>query len=443
MDNAASDEVQFRGAAREVEVLAPVHDRRTCGAHMHFLGAVGIQELYRFTHLRSSDDAVVYEQELLPLDEFVHGDKLHLCNLVSHGLALRHEAARPGGGILYKRTCERDTAAVCVAYRVGNAGIRDAADEIHVRQCAVLDIVLRHDLAVAGTHGLHGDSLVDRVRIAVVGPQEGADPEVLLAALAEHFRALGGDLHDLSGEHLAVDVVAQLLECEALKGNAVAVVAPADDYRQSAVLVPGGDYSVLGEDKQGHGALDLLLGVANAVNDVVLLCDKRADERGGVDLSAAHCFKACAGFAEKLAAKFLIVVDYADVADRVGTQSGFQQDRLRIRVAYASYAEVAGHSLDVALELCAERRVLNAVNASLEALLSGIRRHAAAPGAEVGMVVRAEEYVADTAVFSCCSEKSAHIKLYRLFSVCIYRHIRGRAVPAPECRVISLSLWLV
>ena len=171
---------------------------------MDFLSTVGVQELNSFTELSASYNAVVDKQELFTLDKLVNGNKLHLCNLVSHGLALRHEAAGPCVGVLYKWACERNAASVCVTDCVRNAGIRNAADEVNIGQVAALDIVFSHDLAVSGSHGLNGDSLVYRVGVAVVCPQEGADLEVVDVTLAEHLRALGRYLHDLAGEHFTV-----------------------------------------------------------------------------------------------------------------------------------------------------------------------------------------------------------------------------------------------
>ena len=397
---------------------------------MDFLSTVGVQELNSFAELSASYNAVVDKQELFTLDKLVNGNKLHLCNLVSHGLALRHEAAGPCGGVLYKWACERNAASVCVTDCVRNAGIRNAADEVNIGQVAALDIVFSHDLAVSGAHGLNGDSLVYRVGVAVVCPQEGADLEVVDVTLAEHLCALGRYLHDLAGEHFTVDSVSQLLECEALKGNTVSVVAPSYYNRKPAVLVPGSDDTVLGQDKQGHCALDLFLSILDSVDDVVALRDEPADERGRINLSAAHCLETGAGIAEQLVAELLSIVDYADVAYRVGTEPGLEKDRLRISIADAADAEIAFHCVYVALELCAERRVFNAVNASLEALLRGICSHTASACAEVRMIVGAEKYVADTVMFSSRSKKTAHIKLYRLF--CMYQLNRGRMSPAPD-----------
>ena len=89
---------------------------------MDFLSTVGVQELNGFAELSASYNAVVDKQELFTLDKLVNGNKLHLCNLVSHGLALRHEAAGPCGGVLYKWACERNAASVCVTDCVRNAG---------------------------------------------------------------------------------------------------------------------------------------------------------------------------------------------------------------------------------------------------------------------------------------------------------------------------------
>ena len=60
---------------------------------------------------------------LLPLDELVDGDQLHLGDEVALALHGGHEGAGPGGRVLDKGPGEGDAALVGVADGVGRAGI--------------------------------------------------------------------------------------------------------------------------------------------------------------------------------------------------------------------------------------------------------------------------------------------------------------------------------
>lgn len=78
----------------------------------------------------------------------------------------------------------------------GNAGIRNAADIIHVRKLSVFHIVLRHDLTVFGTHHFYIHALVAGSGISVIRPEEGTDLH-LLRSLIENFVAVLGQTGDL------------------------------------------------------------------------------------------------------------------------------------------------------------------------------------------------------------------------------------------------------
>ena len=143
-------------------------------------------------------------------------------------------------------------------------------------QLAPGHLVPGHDLPVAVAHDLYIDPLVVGVGIAVVGPQEGADLH-LLAGGREGLDAVGSDADDFPGAQLIGVGIAQLVVGKGLEGDtAAAVVLPHQD-RQTAEPVPGGDdLTLLCKEQQGEGAIDLLLGVQDAGDQVILLVDEAA-----------------------------------------------------------------------------------------------------------------------------------------------------------------------
>ncbi len=277
---------------------------------MYFLCAVLIEELYRLSHLCAADDTVIDKEELLSLDKLMNGYKLHLGNYVSHALIRRHEASRPCGGILYKRTCKRDTAPVCVADSVRCSRIRDSAYEINVRKSACCDVVFSHYLAVAGTHDFNVDALIAGCRVAVICPEEGAYLHLGGVALCHYLAAVSCYLHYLACGELLNGLVAELLECEGFSREAVAVPALADNNRKSAVLVAGCDDAVACEDYQRHRALYLALRVADTVYEVVTLRDKSCDKVAGVDITARHRLEVCTALFKELVNERVGIADY-------------------------------------------------------------------------------------------------------------------------------------
>ena len=74
--------------------------------------------------------------------------------------------------------------AVRVADGMRGAGIGHAADIVDVGIAAFLHVVFGHDGAVLVAHDLDIDALIAGSRIAVIAPEEGADP---------HFPERGGE----------------------------------------------------------------------------------------------------------------------------------------------------------------------------------------------------------------------------------------------------------
>ena len=62
----------------------------------------------------------------------------------------------------------------------------------------------------------------------------------------------------------------------------------AEDDGRAAELVAGGVDALVGQQQHRAGALDGVLGDADALDEAAALVDQRGDQLGGVDLAAAH-----------------------------------------------------------------------------------------------------------------------------------------------------------
>ena len=300
-----------------------------------------VQELDGFPQLGAANDGVVHEQQLLALDEFRDGDLFHFCHTVPDFLRIRCEGTGPGGGVFHEGSCKRLVAVVGVADGVGHTGIGNTGHEIHVGESAPLHFATGHGLTVAVAHDFHVFAFVIGVGVAIIGPQEGADLHFLSCG-GQGLPAVGGDHDDLAGAKLVNTFAAQLLVGEGLKGHAAAVFLLADQHRQTAHPVPGGDDAVGGEDQDGHGTVDLLLGVADTGHQRILLIDEGGGQLRGGNFAGRHGHELLALLLETLLHQRLGVVDDAHGGDGVETQMGTDQQRLRVGVADTADAAGAG-----------------------------------------------------------------------------------------------------
>ena len=387
-DGAAGDQLHVTGGTGEVQVLAAIHDGRTGGAHMDGFGAVGVQEFDRLLELGAPNNGIIHKEQLLFLDQLVDGDLLHLSHLVPLRLAGGHEAPCPGGGVFDEGTGEGDAALVGVANGVRGAGVGDAADVVDVLVVACLSVAGGHDGAVAIAHGLHVDPFISRGGIAVIRPQEGTDVH-----LVPRRHQLGdpvcGDLYNLTRPQLPLlQVVPQLLIGKGLEGHAVSILSLADEHRQASHPISGGDdRPVLLQDEDGCGALDGVLGEADAFGKAALLVDHGRHQFRGVDLAASHGVKMPAAEGQVLLDKGIGVVDDADDADGIGAQVGADEQGLGVGVADAADGRGALHLVKDVLEFGAEGGILDVVNLPLQPNGRGIGRHAAPPCAQMRMIV--------------------------------------------------------
>ena len=341
---------------------------------MDLLRAAVVQVLGGLAHLGAADDGVVDHDQAPTLDQRVHRDQLHPGDEVALGLDGGHEGARPGGGVLDEWAGEGDAGGVGVADGVGGAGVGHAGDRVGLHV-----VPLRQHAAAGAAHGLHVHALVGGGGVAVVDPQEGADLHLILRR-QHHADLLRGDEVHLARAQLLEIGVAQVQIGGGLEHRAVALLLPADHHRGAAQSVARGVEARGSQHQHGHGAVDALLGVADALRDGVLRVDQRRHQLGGVDVAAAHLQEVGGALGEGLVHQGLGVVDAADCGDGEVAQVGAHDQRLRLVIRYAADAQVALHVVDIPLELGAEGRVLDVVDGALKAALP-MYHHAAAPGA--------------------------------------------------------------
>ena len=281
---------------------------------MHFLGAAFVQEIHGFPKLGAPDDGVVHQQQLLALDKLRHGNLLHFRHQVPHFLIGGHEGAGPGGGILDEGAGEGLVGEVGVADAVGQTGVRNTGHIVHIRHGAGFLLVPGHNFSVPVAHDLHVDSLIIGVGIAVVAPQEGADPHFLPGG-GQLLPAVGGDADDFSRSQVVAGLVAQLLAGEGFHGGAAALLALTDDDGKPAHGVSGGDEAVLVQNQDGAGAFNSRLGIADAVDEIVAAVDEGGGELRGIDLAGGHGHELIARAGEGLFHQLLGVGDDAHGGD--------------------------------------------------------------------------------------------------------------------------------
>ena len=134
------------------------------------------------------------------------GSELNLGKKVTRVLLLRHEAARPGRGVLNNRALIRQPLAVGRPHSMTEARIGDAPHDIG------LNIVsLGQTGAAAVAELLHIDAFLVGRRVAVIYPEKSA----YLHRISGHnacFTPLGRNIHRLTGAQVAHRIIAQILK---------------------------------------------------------------------------------------------------------------------------------------------------------------------------------------------------------------------------------------
>ena len=272
-----------------------------------------------------------------------------------------------------------------------------------VRLC----VLAGEDLAVFAAHHFDVDALVRRRGIAVVRPEEGAHAH-LLSGRRELCDALCRNFDYFAGTEFAIVGIAELAIGKTFERGAVAFGPLAYLNGQPAHLVPGGYYgAVVGEKQYRSSAVYALLSVAYALNVRILGVDEGGYEFVGVDLAARHCIEIAAA-GEYLCHELIGVVYDAYSAYGVLARLRYQEQRLRVGVAYAADSRFAAHVGKHPFELGSEGGIFYVVYLALKADLTVEGGHAAALCAQVRMIVGADERIEHRAAVFYRTEETTH-----------------------------------
>ena len=165
------------------------------------------------------------------------------------------------------------------------------------------------------------------------------------------------------------------------------------------------------QNQHGAGALDHVLGKANAPGKGALLVQHGRRQFRGIDLAAGHGVEMSAAEGEKLIHQGLGIIDNANGRNGVNAQIGANENGLRVGIGDAADTGSAVHGLRYALEFRAKGRIFDIMNVFLEAVCFVDRHHARPAGAQVRMIIHAEEHVRHRVALQCRAKKSAHVRL--------------------------------
>ena len=332
---------------------------------MNFLCAVIVKKIHGFFKLCASYNGIVHKKQLFVPYKLGHGNLLHFCNTVSVHLLCGCKASLPGRSVFNKGTGKRRGVFVCIAYSVGNTGIRHTAYVVQILRHTALFVIFSHYLAVAVTHKLNVHSLVAGGGVSVVRPKECAYLH-FLARLGKSCHTVLGNFNYFAGSQLAYRFISQLLVCKGFKGRTVAAFVFANDHGSSAQLITGGDYSaVILEYKQGKTAFDLVLNKLNALYKVFFSAYKRRRKVGRVYDTACHSVKMSVCFNKVFVYQLIGVINGANGAYCKFSQSGAYKKGLGVAVAYTADSGISLHFLKYMLKLCSEGGVFYIMNLSL------------------------------------------------------------------------------
>lgn len=382
-DHAARDELHFRGGTGEIQIFAAIHDRRTACADVYFLGAAVIEELRRFTELCAAHDGVVDEKKLLAVDEIVDRDELHFRDQIALVLMRGHKGTGPSGGIFDERSCVFQVGFVCVTDRVCEAGVGNARNDIGINEILV---TFCKTLTAAITHLFDTRALVRGGRIAVIYPKERTDLHVGVFGRIKCMHAFFVHNDDLAGGECSVIRVSEVEISEAFKACAVTVFLFAEVDRCSALFIADGVDALGGEDQHAHRAVDDLLRIADAVDEVFFLVDDRGNKLRLVDDAVLH-FKKVRVVFKDFACDFFGVIDLADRCDAEGAVMRTDQNGLRFVVGDTADAVLSLHFRGFLLEFGSERCVFDVVDGFIKSVFFAVNRHTCTSGAEVRMIV--------------------------------------------------------
>ena len=177
-------------------------------------------------------------------------------------------------------------------------------------------------------------------------------------------------------------------------------ITPDEHGKATQAVACGDDAPFAVHQQQRERSVDDTLRESDAVDEVVFLVDHQRDELGGVYRAGAAGHELLAAAGEVLLDELFGIVDDADRRKGERAQMAAHDKRLRVGVADAADAGIAGEVGQVIFEARAERGVRNRVDFALEALLLVVKYEACR---------HPEEHVQYHVVMRCRAEESAHV----------------------------------
>ena len=381
-DNTSGDQFHFGGGAGEVQILTAVQDGGTARADVYFFCTAVIEELCGFSELCTANDGVVDEEQLFAVDELVDRDQLHFCDQIAFFLMSGREGAGPGRRILNERSGEFHVGFVGVADGMCDTGVGDACDEVGLNDAFVS---FCEALAAVVAHFFDGDSFIRGGRIAVVNPKEGTDLHGVVRR-EERVDAVFVHDDDLTGCECLVIRITEIEVSEAFEADAEAVFLFADDNGCSAVFITNGINTLAGQDEHAHGAVNDLLRIADAFDEIFFLVDDRGNKLGLVDFAVLH-FEEMGVIFENSFYNFFGIIDFSDRCNTEGAVMRTDEDRLCFIVGNATDTVFAEHFVGFLFEFGSEGCIFNIVDGFVEAVFLAVNSHARTAGSEVRVIV--------------------------------------------------------
>ena len=183
---------------------------------------------------------------------------------------------------------------------------------------------------------------------------------------------------------------------EGFKRDAEAVLPAAEQHRKAPHLVARrNNGTVVPEDQNRRGALDDALCEPNALGKILPLVDERRGKLRRVDRSAGHRVEMSAAAGKEFFRQRLGVVYDADDTDRVCTQLGTDEKRLRVAVADTSDGRGPLHFFKNMLEFRPEGRISYIMDDPLQTDFPIICGKSPAARAEMRMIIRPEKNIGE------------------------------------------------
>ncbi len=263
--------------------------------------------------------------------------------------------------------------------RVGNARYNIGADTVSACQ----------QLAAVVAHLLDAYPLIRGGRIPVINPQKRADFHVL-AGGDKRFCTVCVDNGNFARTELPPRRIAEIQIGKAFKADTATAFLFADGNRRSAESVARGINAFGGENQHAHRAVNQLLRVTDAVNEILFLVDNGGDQFRRIDFAVLHFKEMCIGF-DNFFHNFIGIVDSADGGDGKCAVMRTDKNGLCLIIRNTADAELSFHGTDIFVELRPKRCVFNVVNRFVKAVFRIIDSKTRAARAQMRVIVHAEK----------------------------------------------------